>query len=660
MIPDFWSELRNPTDTYTSSLLLITISFALGFTPYSLEGGVGERRLQYRKIGLFNTLCHITIFIVCYALSFASHESILEIFFQSDISKAADLIQKVVGFIGMPLLFWTSYLNRTAFSKAYRLLFELDGHFLDFGEMFDYKKALRCSYIVVIVTTATNFIFFAYSTWMFVNNDLIPSLITFIVFFQPAWFLSFMVFSYNGMVSRIQFRIYAMNKVSRKNPTQSDKNLLHVMIPNFWRELVNPSDAYASVIALFAVSFLFGLTPFRLEGPKGARKLKVIALGLINALFHIVMFTYFYVYCFIHNESILQHFFQTDVSKLADFLIKIVGIIGMPTLFITCYSRRNIMIKLIHQIGFIDEKLVIFGYDFQYRRFMWFSALWTCIALGANFAFIGYSWWLFQSYDTTPSYAAFASFFEPNIFFAVVLTLFYGFCLRLSRRLGIVNEVLKNLVHQWDNKKNNKINTITTKSRSFNMESFSMFTIASKSHSDIIQQSMEIHQLLCEAASIANKYFTYQLLTIISISFLIIVFDAYYVLETLLGKSKRENKFKTVEFVTFFSCQMFLYTIAIISIVEGSSRAINKSEKTAGIVHKLLNKATTPELKEKLQQFSMQLVHLKVQFTAAGLFNIDRTLYFTICGAVTTYLIILLQFTNQNTGQPFASTQPPS
>lgn len=136
--------------------------------------------------------------------------------------------------------------------------------------------------------------------------------------------------------------------------------------------------------------------------------------------------------------------------------------------------------------------------------------------------------------------------------------------------------MLKNLLHQWEDKKTSKVNTITTKSRSFNMETFSMLTITSKSHSDIIQQCMEIHQLLCEAASIANKYFTYQLLTIISISFLIIVFDAYYVLETLLGKSKRENKFKTVEFVTFFSCQMFLYTIAIISIVEGSSRAINK------------------------------------------------------------------------------------
>lgn len=213
MIPNFWKELRNPTDTYTSSMLLITVSFLLGFTPYTLEGGVGERRLQYRQFGLFNTLFHITVFMSCYVLSFASKESIIEIFFQSNISQFSDMLQKIVGFIGMPLLFGTSFYNRRSFIKSFRLLFELDEHFLEFGEMFNYQRHLRCTYVCVTLITLTNGIFFSYNTWMFIQHDKMPSLVTIIVFFQPAWFLCFMVFSFVGTVSRIRFRIHTLNKV---------------------------------------------------------------------------------------------------------------------------------------------------------------------------------------------------------------------------------------------------------------------------------------------------------------------------------------------------------------------------------------------------------------------------------------------------------------
>lgn len=215
MIPDLLSELRNPTDIYTSSVFLITVSFALGFTPYTLEGGVGERRLKYRKFGLLNTLFHITVFVVCYSLSFVKHESIIAMFFQSDISFLSDILQKIVGFIGMPMLFWTSYLNRDSFSKTYRLLFEIDERCLELGtEIFNYKRALRCSYISVITITMMNGIFFSYNTWLFVKNDRMPSLVSFVVFFQPAWFLCFMVFSFSLTMSRIQHRTRAMNGVS--------------------------------------------------------------------------------------------------------------------------------------------------------------------------------------------------------------------------------------------------------------------------------------------------------------------------------------------------------------------------------------------------------------------------------------------------------------
>ncbi|XP_069677283.1 putative gustatory receptor 28b [Periplaneta americana] len=71
---------------------------------------------------------------------------------------------------------------------------------------------------------------------------------------------------------------------------------------------------------------------------------------------------------------------------------------------------------------------------------------------------------------------------------------------------------------------------------------------------------------------------------------------------------------------------------------------ITQANRTAVLVHKLLSKTKDPEVREELQLFSLQLLHRKVQFTACGFFPLDFTLLYSIVGAVTTYLVILIQF----------------
>ncbi|XP_055917528.1 putative gustatory receptor 28b isoform X3 [Eupeodes corollae] len=416
------------------------------------------------------------------------------------------------------------------------------------------------------------------------------------------------------------------------------------MCSAFWKELFSPTDSYGSIKTLFIILFVMGLTPFLIKGTPGKRQIRVSYFGFLNAGIHLTLFMFCFLYAFVKNESIVAYFFQTEISRIGNTLQTFIGMFGMVTLIGMSLIEKKKIIRLLHTMAKVDVKLLDLGVSLNYRYAQRHVHAQIVAVLGLNLLYILSSFGLLFKNGIWSSLAANVSFFSPHVFLLAVVTLFTACMVRLKQRFRMVNKVLKNLSNQWENR---KIRSISAKSRSLNcLDSFSMYTIVTKNPCEIIHESMEIHHLICEAASTANKYFTYQLLTIISIAFLIIVFDAYYVLETLLGKSKRESKFKTVEFVTFFSCQMILYLIAIISIVEGSNRAIKKSEQTGGIVHGLLNKAKSPDVKEKLQQFSMQLMHLKINFTAAGLFNIDRTLYFTISGALTTYLIILLQFTS--------------
>ncbi|XP_052850897.1 putative gustatory receptor 28b isoform X4 [Drosophila gunungcola] len=383
-----------------------------------------------------------------------------------------------------------------------------------------------------------------------------------------------------------------------------------------FRRFFTAKQLYECLRPVFHVTYIHGLTFFYIscDSKTGKRTIKKTIFGYINGIMHIALFGFAYSLTIYNNcESVASYFFRSRITYFGDMMQIVSGFIGVTVIYLTAFIPNHRLERCLQKFHTMDMQLQTVGVKIMY---------------------------------ISPTLALHFTFLIQHTVIAIAIALFSCFTYLVEMRLVMVNKVLKNLSHQWDSR---TLKAVTQKQRSLQcLDSFSMYTIVTKDPAEIIQESMEIHQLICEAAATANKYFTYQLLTIISIAFLIIVFDAYYVLETLLGKSKRESKFKTVEFVTFFSCQMILYLIAIISIVEGSNRAIKKSEKTGGIVHSLLNKTKSAEVKEKLQQFSMQLMHLKINFTAAGLFNIDRTLYFTISGALTTYLIILLQFTSNS------------
>nr|NP_647614.2 gustatory receptor 28b, isoform A [Drosophila melanogaster]AAF52520.2 gustatory receptor 28b, isoform A [Drosophila melanogaster] len=414
-----------------------------------------------------------------------------------------------------------------------------------------------------------------------------------------------------------------------------------------FRYWLSARDCYDSISLMVAIAFALGITPFLVRrNALGENSLEQSWYGFLNAIFRWLLLAYCYSYINLRNESLIGYFMRNHVSQISTRVHDVGGIIAAVFTFILPLLLRKYFLKSVKNMVQVDTQLERLRSPVNFNTVVGQVVLVILAVVLLDTVLLTTGLVCLAKMEVYASWQLTFIFVYELLAISITICMFCLMTRTVQRRITCLHKVLKNLAHQWDTR---SLKAVNQKQRSLQcLDSFSMYTIVTKDPAEIIQESMEIHHLICEAAATANKYFTYQLLTIISIAFLIIVFDAYYVLETLLGKSKRESKFKTVEFVTFFSCQMILYLIAIISIVEGSNRAIKKSEKTGGIVHSLLNKTKSAEVKEKLQQFSMQLMHLKINFTAAGLFNIDRTLYFTISGALTTYLIILLQFTSNS------------
>lgn len=146
-----------------------------------------------------------------------------------------------------------------------------------------------------------------------------------------------------------------------------------------------------------------------------------------------------------------------------------------------------------------------------------------------------------------------------------------------------------------------------------------------------LKRFSKVHNLICDACDVIEDYFQYQILTIVMTSFILILFGAYYILEVAIGWGQIESKFHKEEFLGFFGLEMVLYAIITLFIIESSSLTTRESQKAVMCIHKLLNLTDDLEMKDRLMRLSKQVVYRKIHFTAAGMFNLDRTLIFTVC-----------------------------
>lgn len=92
---------------------------------------------------------------------------------------------------------------------------------------------------------------------------------------------------------------------------------------------------------------------------------------------------------------------------------------------------------------------------------------------------------------------------------------------------------------------------------------------------EIVSEACNIHEELCDACYITEEYFSVVMLTIITIGFLIIVFNAYYVLEVAFRHNGNVDV-ETKSFIIFLVYQMFIHALGLLCIIQNSSAVIEE------------------------------------------------------------------------------------
>ncbi|XP_053691879.1 putative gustatory receptor 28b [Sabethes cyaneus] len=317
------------------------------------------------------------------------------------------------------------------------------------------------------------------------------------------------------------------------------------------------------------------MTPFTVmrEGPN-IIGLRCTAFGYLNSLVHIVLFCVCYVMALIHRESVTRYFFQTDISSLGDVLQMMTGIAALVLTYFYTVFQRNKLIYAYNLLANTDEQFKDIGIEINYRKTLAYNYAITfaqALILSIN---CGVSIGITQFSDIHPGFTAWVSFFLPFIMISLVILLFLCLVHQAKHRFYLLN---KNLEYLRQRSLEQKLFTRDKNPTTLKVVKppglSSTYSIGSNYLPDMINRVARIQDELCEACCCVEEYFKIQMLAIVTISFLIIVFDSYYILETVFTESYVHTTFSQIQFVVFFFCQAILHAIGVFKIVYFSSAA---------------------------------------------------------------------------------------
>ncbi|CAB3366917.1 Hypothetical predicted protein [Cloeon dipterum] len=177
-----------------------------------------------------------------------------------------------------------------------------------------------------------------------------------------------------------------------------------------------------------------------------------------------------------------------------------------------------------------------------------------------------------------------------------------------------------------------------------------------------------VHDSLSDIMGQVNGLYGGCLLASISFIFCGVLSLSYYVVNNALYPKPGGGNSVVISLVQ--SILWLLYLSSRLIALAWACASTTKEAQRAGPLHQKLTRRTLDSsTKEELHLFSTQLLQRDIGFSVCGLFPLDFTLLYTVAGAVTTYLVILIQFqsvqpnpknqnvTSSNTISPMSTTQ---
>ncbi|XP_001661741.3 gustatory receptor for bitter taste 66a [Aedes aegypti] len=151
------------------------------------------------------------------------------------------------------------------------------------------------------------------------------------------------------------------------------------------------------------------------------------------------------------------------------------------------------------------------------------------------------------------------------------------------------------------------------------------------------------HDELCEIGKSVNYMFSFQMLVSMAHGFMAITAQFYF-LYCALSKQEVPILFRSATVLQISIIQIFYIAVKCVICIYVCWKTKTESQRTGVFMHHLANMVDETHFYQIVNHLSLKLLNHQLNFSACGFFDLDMTTLYAITGAITSYLIILIQF----------------
>ncbi|XP_029179078.1 gustatory receptor for sugar taste 43a-like [Nylanderia fulva] len=426
------------------------------------------------------------------------------------------------------------------------------------------------------------------------------------------------------------------------------------------------SDLYQAVFPIYHISKLTGVFPTRFVRQGSGRyqgRLSVIDSIYSLLLLAILIGTEIWGFwrdlrCGWENSTRLKsksNIITTSIDILGVMSLTAVSIIGS----ILCWQHvQTVIDKLVE----CDEKIGIFSP----KKLQRVTIILTLVSLSFTI-FLScldiYSWRYQMKLNKKPDDTGPFNYLPLYFMYIVIIMMEVQFALivyNVGQRFFRINKSLENILksskitHQFrkdlglagDIQDRGHLITYIQQemmgnTRLFRKSKIMDFTAANdnRSFTNRISRLLAVHSSLCDTILLINSAYGVIILVITITCVIHLVITPSFLIIEAFDNRRRKPLFSAVEGLWFI-----FHTWKLLVVVQPTYATTMQGKKTAILISQLMSASYDRERTKQLEIFSLQLLHRPLEFSACGLFTLNRTLVTSIAGAVTTYLVILMQF----------------